>query len=194
MASKGWWWSSGAVQAASQHGLVEADAADPGYIRERSNPLSLAVTQLRALTCLKAGGNDFAELPGVVTALSRPMDLTLGRVLSEEDPLQLHEKRPLDARALGDLSAFPSLCHVCFEGCVVVLCESVLGAVRHASLRSISVYLAHPAPKCAPVVLELRQALKRLRRDGLLKITCRGVFKGNYLEPVLLAAKGQAPF
>ena len=80
----------------------------------------LAVTQLRALTCLKAGGNEFKELPAAVTALSRLMDLTFGRVVSEEDPLQL--------------------------------------------------------------------------RDVRLKITCRGVFSGHYLEDVLLAANGQAPY
>ena len=154
----------------------------------------LAVTQLRALTCLKAGGNDFAELPAAVTALSRLVDLTLGRGVSEEDPLQLHGKRPLDARALGDLSAFPALCHVGFEGCEVMLCESMLGAVQHASLRSIDFCLAHPAPECALVVLELSQELRRLRRDRMLKTTCRGVHRGQYLEDVLLAANGQAPF
>lgn len=154
----------------------------------------LAVTQLRALTCLNASGNNIAELPAAVTALSRLTGLTLGRVESNEDPLQLHEKRRLDVRALGDLSDFPLLRDVGFERCEVMLCDSMLGAVRHASLRSISFYLAHPAPECALVVLQLSQALKRLRRDSMPIITCRGVYKGSYLEHALLAAKGQAPF
>ena len=73
----------------------------------------LAVMQLAALHCLKAYGNEFVNLPAAITALSSLSRLThfrLGRCVSVADPVQLHEKRPFDACALGDLSGFPVLC------------------------------------------------------------------------------------
>ena len=75
---------------------------------------------------------------------------------------------PLNARALGDLSGFPALCKLTFECCQVMLCESVVGAVRHAALASLSFCFAQPAPKCMPMVLQLSQALGRLRRGSVL--------------------------
>ena len=128
----------------------------------------LALTQLVALECLKATGNDFADLPAGMTALSRLTELKLGRVSPDNDVLQLHSKRSLDVRALGDLSGFPALCKVYFDSCEVMLCDTVMGAARHTSLARLSFHLAHPAPECLPAVLQLCQALKRLRRRSVL--------------------------
>ena len=128
----------------------------------------LALTQLVALKCLKATRNDFDRLPNAITNLARLTELRLGRV-SGKDPLQLREKRPLDVRALGDLSAFPALCKLGFNCCEVVLCALMLGAVRHASLANLSCYIAYPAPECAPMVLHLWQTLRGLGRGSVLK-------------------------
>ena len=130
----------------------------------------VALTQLRALVCLRANRNEFTELPAAISALSRLTELMLGRMKSLTDPLQLHEQHPLDACALGDLSGFPALCKLEFESCEAMLCDSMLGAVRHASLTSLSFRIAHPAPECALVVLRLSQALKRARRGGVLTL------------------------
>ena len=130
----------------------------------------LALTQLVALECLRAGGNEFAQLPTAITALSRLTELTLGRITPWEDRLQLHEKRPLDARALGDLSGFPALRDLRFQCCEVMMCTSVLGAVRHPSLKCLVFDTAHPAPECELLVLQLSQALKRLRRGSVLSV------------------------
>ena len=134
----------------------------------------LALTRLVALECLKMCGNEFGELPTAITALSRLTELTLGRVMSMEDPLQVHGKRCLDVRALGDLSGFPALGKLQFSDCEVMLCGSMLGAVRHASLTSLTFVRAHPAPGCALMVLQLSAELLKLKRGGLLKVvdTC----------------------
>ena len=91
-------------------------------------------------------------------------------------------------RALGDLSGFPALCNLSFKYCEVMFCSSVLGAVRHASLVSLCFALAHPAPECEPRVLQLSQALGRLRPGGVLNIV-----NTDHLHK-LEAAQGQAPF
>ena len=130
-----------------------------------------ALTQLVALKCLKASKNEFAELPAGFTALSKLTKLTLGRTLHwEADALQLHDQRPLDVRALGDLSGFPALCKLSFSRCEVTLCQSMLRAARHASLRKLTFCAAHPAPGCAPMMLQLSRALKELRRGSVLKV------------------------
>ena len=129
----------------------------------------LALLQLVALEGLDAGQNEFAELPAGITALSRLRELKLGRVLCPDDPMQLHEKRPLNAVALGDLSGFPALCKLSFWFCEVKLCMSVLGgAARHDSLACMSFHFPHPAPACAPMVLQLSQ---ELRQRGMLDLT-----------------------
>ena len=46
----------------------------------------VALTQLVALKCLDASGNEFAELPAGVTALSRLMEVTLGRIDAPVNP------------------------------------------------------------------------------------------------------------
>ena len=129
-----------------------------------------ALTQLVALKCLRANRNEFAELPAATSALSGLTELMLGRMKSREDPMQLYEQHPLDARALGDLSGFPALCKLKFECCEAMLCDSMLGAVRHASLMSLSFRIANPAPKCALMVLQLSQALKRERRGTVVTL------------------------
>ena len=96
--------------------------------------------------------------------------LTLGRMMAEEDPLQLNEQSRLDVCALGDLSGFPALRKLDFETCEVVLSSSLLGAVRHASLTSLTFCLAHPAPECALVVLQLKRALMRVGRGHVLNL------------------------
>ena len=141
--------------------------------RLRNFPLIL--TQLVALKCLNASENEFAELPAVITALSRLTELWLGGTMPRIDRhahqahAQLHGKCSLDARAPGDLSGFPALCELTFDHCEVVLCESMQGAVRHASLASLIFCVAHPAPECAAMVLQLSQALRRLRRGRVLR-------------------------
>ena len=84
--------------------------------------------------------------------------------------MQLHEKRSLDVRALGDLSGFPALCELRFDLCEVTMCQSMLGAVRHASLVRLCFTVAHPAPECALMVLQLSQALRCLKRGSVLMI------------------------
>ena len=149
-------------------------------------PLSL--TQLVALESLDATENHFAELPSGITALSRLTELRLGRVLDDDDPpivndpLRLHGQ-PLDVCALGDLSGFPELRKLTFEFCRVMLSPSLLGAVRHASLAVLCFETAHPAPKCAPVVLQLSRELRRLRRGSVVRCACRRAFQmGGYWE------------
>ena len=128
-----------------------------------------ALTQLVALKCLRASGNEFAELPAAITALSRLTMLSLGRTYNAKDPLQVLERRPFDARALGDLSGFPALCELAFDYCQVMLCDLLLGAMRHASLVRLDFVLAYPAAECVLVVLQLSQALKRVRRGSVLR-------------------------
>ena len=128
----------------------------------------LVLTQLVALEHLDVQDNDFAELPVGITALSKLTELLLGQVVRGPKPLHLHELPPLDARALGDLSAFPLLCELQFSGCEVSLCASLLGITRHASLALLAFDDAEPAPESAPVVLQLSQALERLGRGSVL--------------------------
>ena len=128
----------------------------------------LALTQLVALEHLKANDTDIAELPAAITALSRLTHLVLGRGGGSGDALQQVERRPLDVRTLGDLSAFPSLRRLSFSNSEVLLCESMLGVVRHARLASIAFNIAHPAPECALMVMQLSRALRRLGRGSVL--------------------------
>ena len=145
--------------------LVDLDISGLGLAH-----FPVRLTQLRALESLDAGANGFAVLPAGVTALSRLTELTLGRLESAHDPLQQDEARPLDVRALGDLSGFPALRKLSFCSCEVVLCMSLPGfAVQHASLESICFCGAHPAPKCALMVLQLSQELRQLGRGSVLR-------------------------
>ena len=150
---------------------------------------SLVLTQLVALECLEASENEFAELPAGITALSRLTRLSLGRMSSWDDPLQLREKRPLDVRVLRDLSAFPALHTLLFSSCEVSMCESLLGAAQHPSIAALCFSCSHPTPECAPVVLQLGQALERLRRRSVLQVDAWQ--SSNWKE--LRDAQGQAP-
>ena len=150
-------------------------------------PLSL--TQLVALEHLNTRKNGFAKLPAGITALSRLTELVLGRILVYDEHPQLHGKRVLDARALGDLSRFPRLRSLTFESCKVMLHRSVLGAAQHASLTSLCFDEAHPALKCAPAVLQLSQELWRLGRGSVLKCLC----SLRYSQGGLQAAQRHAP-
>ena len=143
------------------------------------------------LSHLNTKDTDFAELPAGFTALSRLTVLVLGRAERSDDPLQLHEKRPLSVVALGDLSGFPSLCKLAFSYCEVELCMSLLdGAVRHRSLVSIFFDCAHPAPKCTPMVMQLSQVL---RRSSVLKLASLGG-KGSYIDRIAKSAPALPPF
>ena len=153
----------------------------------------VAVVQLAALEHLNASGNEFGELPAAITALSSLTELALGRAVSRDDPLQLHATRPLNVRALGDLSGFPALCKLSLDSCEVMICESVLGAVRHASLASLNFSGAHPARECAPVVLQLSHALRRLGRGGVIKLLDRE-YRTNFADHAATDVQGQAPF
>lgn len=154
----------------------------------------LIVTQLVALESLVAGCTEFAELPAAITALSRLTELRLGRVLCRPDSQLEHEKRPLNARALGDLSGFPALCMLEFASCEVTLCDSFLSSVGHASLASLSFYFAHPAPECALVVLQLSQALRRLGRGDMLKVFDDIESEGRLDEHASQNAQALPPF
>ena len=134
--------------------------------------LPLAFMQLAALEHLDVSETSIAELPSGITALSKLTELVLGRCYRRE---YLHDTRPLDVRALSDLSAFPALCRLSFHCCEVTLCETMLGAVRHASLASMAFVISHPAPECALTVLQLSQELRRLRRGSVLRF--------RYCEP-----------
>ena len=130
----------------------------------------LVLTQLVALEFLDMRGNAFAELPVAITALSGLRVLFLGRAekINNTEPPQLHELLPLDARALGDLSAFPALCVLQFYECEVMLCASLLGVARHANIELLAFYDAKPAVECAAIVLQLSQALERLGRGSVI--------------------------
>ena len=149
--------------------------------------IPLAVTLLRALQHLNASMNEFAELPGAITALSGLKELRLGRVNSYKDPLQLHGVRRLDVRALGDVSGFPALHELTFNFCEVVLCHSMLGAVQHACLTTLCFRIAHPAPECTLMVLQLSQALRRTGRGSVVSKPWATVHYD------LRDAQGQAP-
>ena len=82
--------------------------------------------------------------------------------------MQLHDKRPLDVRALGDLSAFPALRELTFDFCEVILSHSMLETVRHSSLTTVCFCNAYPAPECALMVLQLSQALRGLGRGRVV--------------------------
>ena len=152
-------------------------------------PISL--TQLEALEHLNANESAFAELPTGITALSRLTELMLGRFFDMEDPLQLRGRRPLDVRALGDLSRFPALCRLTFDWCEVMFCPSMLRAARHKSLASLRFCIAHPAPECAPAVLQLSQELWRLGRGSVLKVD--GSRTSAFIFEALQRAQGRAP-
>ena len=149
-----------------------------------------ALTQLVALEWLNVSWNPLAELPAGVTALSRLTELRLGRAISRTDPLQLHVSRSLDVRALGDLLGFPALRELTFSHCEVMLCPSLLGAMRHASLASLCFCSAHPAPECASKVLQLVQELRCLGRGSMVRFVNANLF---YVESALQAAQGRAP-
>ena len=150
----------------------------------------LAITQLVALESLNASKNDFAEVPAGITALSRLTMLRLGRMAGKY-PIHTRAKRPLDARALGDLSAFPALRALGFEYCEVMLCESLMGAVQQGGLVSLMFSVAHPAPECAMMVLQLGQALKRLRRGGMVQVLGEEALRDTGYEQLV---KTLAPF
>ena len=143
--------------------LLHLELSDHGLTQ-----FPLVLTQLVALKHRNLSGNDFAELPTAITALSRLTELWLGQNDAVSHSMQLHEMRPLDARALGDLSAFPVLCKLRFSECEVLLCASLLGVTRHASLALLTFDNADPVPECAPMVLQLSQALERLGRGSMI--------------------------
>ena len=150
-----------------------------------------ALTQLVTLERLDLRDSEFAVVPFAITALSRLSELLLGRWFCD---YALHQckTRPLDARALGDLSAFPALRELDFSHCEVMLCESMLGAVRHASLSSIAFHVSHPAPECALMVLQLSRALGRLGRGSVLR--CEGyVDREGHTEQALQKAHALPP-
>ena len=166
----------------SGHGLIE---------------FPLALTQLVALQHLDASRNEFARLPAGVTALSRLTELLLGRN-ARRDPTSVTISCPpvvcaLDARALGDLSGFPALRRLHFGFCELALCESMLGAVGHASLARMSFTHSHPAPGCALTVLQLGQALHRLGRGSVLRFESSYIHD-KYVEKELQGAQTLPPF
>ena len=115
----------------------------------------------------------------------------LGRLVSKNDPAQVHEKHTLDVCALGDLSGFPALTKVTFCFCEVLLCKSFLGAVRHPSFRRLAFLYAHPAPKCTLMVLQLSHLLGDLGRVRVLRFG--GQAGWNWVNDALQDAQGQAP-
>ena len=164
------------------------------HLRNGLTHFPLVLTQLVALEHLNLDGNQFAELPIAITALSRLTKLVLGRLLVDDDVVQLCEKRPLNVRALGDLSGFPALCKLSFCFSEVTLCESMLGAVRHASLASIAFVASHPAPECALTVLQLNQVLRQLGRGSVLSFDEWPFKLYSGAEDALRSAHAPPPF
>lgn len=72
----------------------------------------VALTQLVALKCLRATRNEFAQLPAAITALSRLMELRLGRMMSGEDP-------HWDVACIARICASPGVIQV--YGCCLML-------------------------------------------------------------------------
>ena len=175
-------------------GLLRSGLLHLDFSGHRLSEFPCALTQLAALECLNADGNEFADLPTGITALSRLRELFLGRVLSREDPAQLRVKRTLDVRALGDLSAFPALSELKFSFCEVLLCDTLLGAVRHPNLASLSLHYAHPAPRCTLMVLQLSQSFRDLRRGNVLKFVEQSSEESSVIDDALRKAQGRAPF
>lgn len=66
------------------------------------------------------------------------------------------------------------------------MCQSMLGAVRHTSLASLTFWLAYPAPECALMFLNLRQALRVLRRGSVLSFTEGSVRTGGPADSAVL--------
>ena len=158
----------GSLRLPADMGLLSSSLLHLDFSGLRLAQFPLTLTQLRALECLDACDNEFAELPAGITALSRLKELKLGRVHRCDNRFQLKKKCPLNAVALGDLSGFPALCKLRFSFCEVKLCMSLLGgAVRHEALRAYTFHFAHPAPESVPMVLQLSQDL---RRSGVLKL------------------------
>ena len=135
----------------------------------------LALTQLVALEHLDANWNGFAEVPAAITALSRLTELVLGRYEPLLETPQPYEQCIVDVRALGDLSGLPALCRLELSFCEVIFCESVVGAVWHATLTRLVFGVTYPAPKCAPRVLQLLQAFKQQGRGGVFQYDCSDI-------------------
>ena len=144
-------------------GLLHVDFGGHGLTK-----FPLALTQLTALKCLWAGGNDFERLPAGMTALSRLTALTLGRGF----PAAHVPVKRLDVRALGDLSGFPALRALSFSYCEVLFCDSLLSSEQLPSLTHLFFGSAHPASECFSAVLQLSRALKRLGRGNVLECGC----------------------
>ena len=105
---------------------------------------------------------------------------------------QLHAKRPLDVCVLGDLSNFPALSKLAYGCCEVAMCDSMLGAARHASLTSLTFSSAHPAPDSTLMVLQLLKELKKLQRGSVVRFE-NAKRSSSSDENLLQDAQGQAP-
>ena len=77
--------------------------------------------------------------------------------------------------------------------CEVMLCESLLGAVRHASLASLSFFYAHPAPRCRAVVVQLGQGLRRVNRGSVLTVRNSFNWESRWSERSLVGVPRRAP-
>ena len=72
------------------------------------------------------------------------------------------------------------------------MCTSLLGAVWHASLASISFLVSHPAPECMLMTLQLVQALRQQRRGSVLSFADCGC-GGLQAERVFQSAQALSP-
>ena len=174
-------------------GTLRSTLAHLDFSNHRLGEFPFALMPLIALKHLNASGNEFEKLPAAITGLSKLTELVLGRAVVYNDPFQLRWTRPLDVRALGDLSGFPALCKLTLDSCEVMMGESVLGAAQHASLASLCFSAAHPAPECAPAVLQLSQALMHLGRGSVLKLVDMNQERYAYGWRAV-HAQGQTPF
>ena len=186
-------WAAAMPKLPADMGALSTSLKHLCFSTNKHTHFPMAMMQLVALEHLDASESGFVELPAAITALSRLTELALGRAEAHSDPFQLHWNRPLDVRALGDLSAFPALCKLTLDCREVMMCKSVLGAARHASLTSLCFSAAHPAPECAPVVLQLSLALMHLGRGSVLKLV--DMTRERYgFDWVAVHAQGQTPF
>ena len=196
--SEGAPWAAAMPRLPADMGALSTSLKHLCFSTDKLTQFPVALVQLAALEHLDANDSGFVELPAAITALARLTELALGRAWIYHDPFQVLRKLPLDVRALGDLSALPALCRLTLGHCEVLVCESVLGAARHASLTSLCFLAAHPAPECAPAVLQLSQALRRLGRGSVLKLAgmkwqrCESMDNG--VDWAAMHAQGQTPF
>ncbi len=122
---------------------------------------------MTALTSLDLRDNCIEQLPDAVSALSALNSLYLGWRSSEDEEIG----GALDARALGDLSSFPSLRSLEFVKCCVQFCPSFQAAAAHPCLKELELATSYPATgSSCGAFLAFVHALLQQGRAGVLRL------------------------